>query len=153
MWSDKGLVTGLIHGHNIGTGCFAHMKPSALLLCALFAAATSARLKDPLDGMDLSWQNNYKPWRQRDTVTLEAWKAAIPDPVKAPSDEKWAKMDLPKRKEHFHDCITEEAKDFSKRVLKYKSPDAQEVQTVRRRNCFAVAAGCCAHLCPAPRRR
>jgi hypothetical protein len=80
--------------------------------------------------VDMSWEDNYKPWRIRETVPFSKWLANIPQPIPAPSPEEWAGLDIDSRRAHFSKCITDEAIALSKHVQTYQSPDLGEIQRV-----------------------
>jgi hypothetical protein len=82
------------------------------------------------DVIDESWKANYKPWRLRDPVSVSEWVRGIPPPVPAIPAKTWDEMELPARRTHFKECITQEAQRLSKHVEAYRSPNLIEVQQV-----------------------
>ena len=107
-----------------------------LVFVAAVAYAAGLGHKHAPGYVDFSWEENYKEWRQRDTVSLAEWRAAWPKVVPAIAVSKWEGMDLAARKLDFKQCITDEATKISKRVAKYKSPALQEVQDVGLLRCL-----------------
>lgn len=97
----------------------------AALLVVLCAAAKQEPENDP------SWKINYKPWRQRDSISLEEWRKNIPPPRSTLPPQTWAGMDIHQRRSHFSTCIKHEAVSLTQRIPSYKSPDLMDVQRVR----------------------
>jgi hypothetical protein len=104
---------------------------AALLLLVATCALDAWASHDDSTEVDSTWKLNYKPWRQRDAVSVAQWAAGIPAPRSTVPQQVWASMDLSQRRAHFSSCIQHEAVALSERVPSYKSPDLHEMQMVR----------------------